>query len=84
MGALTSAPFTLTERRLRFILAGPGDPGVRVVLLVGGEIVRSASPRGPAAAVEWEVSDLVGKTLSLVVEDRSTSAGLAVDEILAY
>jgi hypothetical protein len=83
-GTLTSPPFTVTERRLRFTLAGPSDAGLRVLLLAGQEAVRSATPTGAAAAVEWEVSELSGKPLTLVIEDRSATAGLAVDEILAY
>ncbi len=33
---------------------------------------------------QGDVSDLVGKSATLRIEDRSNSAGIVVDEIVAY
>jgi hypothetical protein len=34
--------------------------------------------------VYWNTSDLVGRSVVLLVEDQSPTGGLAVDEIVAY
>jgi hypothetical protein len=84
LGALRSAPFTVAESHLRFVLSGPADPALRVVLLDEGQVVRKASPTGAATVVDWNTSDLVGRSVVLLVEDQSPTGGLAVDEIVAY
>ena len=68
----------------RFLLGGPPDPALKASLLVGGEVVRTANPRGPVAAVEWDVSKLIGKEAVFLLEDRSLTGGLAADELVAY
>ena len=47
-------------------------------------MVRTASPSGATAAVDWNTSDLVGRSVVLLVEDRSPTGGLVVDEIVVY
>jgi hypothetical protein len=74
----------VAEAHLRFVLAGPADAGLRVVLLDQGKVVRTASPNGAAAVVDWDTSELVGRSVVLLVEDQSPTGGLAVDEIVAY
>jgi hypothetical protein len=83
-GALRSAPFTLDRAHLRFVLSGPADPALRVVLFDEGKVARGASPTGATAVVDWDTSDLIGRWVVLVVEDQSPTGGLVVDEIVAY
>ena len=74
----------LYQFRLRLAVAGPADPGLRVLLLDGPETARAAAMDGTASTVEWDVRSLMGRQVVLVVEDRSTAAGLAVDEVVAF
>ena len=83
-GALRSAPFTVDRAHLRFVLSGPADPALRVALLDRGKIVRTASPTGATTVVDWDTSDLIGRSVVLLIDDQSPTAGLAVDEIVAY
>ena len=84
LGALRSAPLTVAESHLRFVLSGPADLALRVVLLDEGKVVRTASPNGAAAVVDWNTSESVGRSVVLLVEDQSPTGGLVVDEIVAY
>ena len=83
-GSLSSPPFAVNERRLSFTLAGDSHAGLRVLLLAGPEVVRTAMPSGSPELVEWDLAGLGGRSLSLVLEDRSATGGLAVDEILVH
>jgi hypothetical protein len=83
-GAVQSPPLRLAGGHLRFRLDGPADPGLRVLLLDGPEAVRTASPGGKPADVEWDVAALKGRAVTLVIDDRSPTGGLAVDEIISY
>jgi hypothetical protein len=81
---LRSAPFTVDQSHLGFVLSGPADRGLRVALLDDGKPVRAASPSGAAATVEWDTSDLVGRPVVLLVEDQSPTGGLAFDEVVTW
>jgi hypothetical protein len=83
-GSLRSSPFTVEKGHLRFTFSGPKDPNLRVSLLVDGMPMRDDYPVGTATTVDWDVNDLVGKSATLLIEDRSSTAGIAVDEIVAY
>ena len=83
-GRLVSSPFLLERPTFGFVLAGPPDPDLRVVLLVGNEVVRSASPTGKTARVTWDVSAWKGQPGTLVVQDHSEKAGLAIDDVTVY
>jgi Protein of unknown function (DUF2029). len=83
-GALRSAPFTVDRAHLRFVLSGPADRGLRVALLDGGKVVRAASPSGATATVDWDTSELFGRRVVLLVEDKSASGGLAFDEVVTW
>jgi hypothetical protein len=83
-GALRSAPFAIDRSHLRFVLSGPADPGLRVALLDDGKVVRAASPSGATATVDWDTSELFGRTVVLLVEDKSASGGLAFDEVVTW
>jgi hypothetical protein len=83
-GSLRSQPLTLDRPHLRFSVSGPADPGLRVLLISGAETARVASPEGGVRTVEWDVRELMGRPVVLVLEDQSAAASLAVDEIVAY
>jgi hypothetical protein len=83
-GVLRSAPFVITRPRLRFTLAGPVDADLRVTLLDGPDVPRSATPDGTTRLVEWDVQDLMGRILVLQAEDRSTKGGLALDHVIGF
>jgi hypothetical protein len=83
-GALRSPPITIDRPHLRFHLSGPVDQGLRVLMLDGPEAAHAALPAGAATVIDWDVSALQGKSVTLLIEDRSPTAGLAVDEIVAY
>jgi hypothetical protein len=83
-GALHAPTVLLDRTRLRFRLVGPADPGLRVLLLDGPEVARSASPTGRPHDIEWDVAALRGRPVTLVIEDRSAKGGLAVDQIIAF
>ena len=83
-GILRSRPFVVDTAHLRFALSGPVDPGLRVTLRCEGAIAASATPSGAARLEEWNTTDLVGKTVELVLEDDSTQGALAADEFVAY
>jgi fructan beta-fructosidase len=79
-GLLTSPPFAINRRWIRFLIGGGGWAGETCTnLLVDGQIVRTAAgpnknPGGserlePAA---WDVGDLAGKTARLQIVDRAT------------
>ncbi len=83
-GTLRSAPFIVDQSHLRFVLSGPADPGLRVALLDEGKAVRAASPSGATAVVDWDTSELVGRSVVLLAEDRSATGGLAFDEVVTW
>ena len=83
-GTLRSAPFTVDQSHLGFVLSGPADRGLRVALFDEGKLVRAASPSGRTVVVEWDTSDLVGRSVMLVAEDKSPTGGLAFDEVVTW
>jgi hypothetical protein len=83
-GVLRSQPFVIDAANLRFALAGSADPDLRVSLREGETTLVSATPNGSPHLVAWNTSELVGKTVELVVEDNSTTGALAVDEVVIY
>lgn len=52
--------------------------------MVDDKPVRNASPTGAASTVDWDTSDLAGQSATLLIEDRSSTAGIVVDEIAVY
>jgi hypothetical protein len=85
-GSVRSPPIRLGRPHFRFTvsLIGPPDSKVRVLLLAGGRTVRSISPSPGTSPVEWDVGDLVGRDVVFLVEDRSPTSGIAVDELMGY
>ncbi|RFA15545.1 hypothetical protein B7R22_06895 [Subtercola boreus] len=90
-GNLTSAPFTITQRVISFNAIGfdmsagsdlPNLDGRNVYLLkdaVTGAILRSAVPPGDSTRLyvrQWNVSDLVGRSVVFQAVNNSTLGGL--------
>ncbi len=82
VGVLRSPIIRIDAPVIEFLLAGADDRDLRVFLLVDGEIVRDASPRGVAEIIRWDVAKWQQHDAIVVVEDRSTKAALRIDELL--
>jgi uncharacterized protein (DUF608 family) len=86
-GTLTSLPFTVTRKKIRFLLGGGDNPGKACVnLLIDGAVVRTATGKNmeklePAA---WDVEEFAGKeAVFQVVDDASGSWGhINVDSVV--
>ena len=71
-GRLTSKPFTIQRRYIRFLIGGGSHPTTQIRLVVGGKTVRAASGHDgerlePAV---WDVHELEGQTAHLVIVDE--------------
>jgi hypothetical protein len=84
LGTLRSPSINIHKPHLRFTLTGPRDANLRVALVDGPDIAISVGPDGTTRVVDLDVSGLVGKSVILQIEDRSTTGGLCVDEIVAW
>ncbi len=84
-GSLRSTPLKIDRPHLRFVITGPTDAALSVSLMDGANAARVVNNgSGKATVVDWDVSDLIGHSVTLVVQDRSPSSGIAIDEIVAY
>ncbi|MFJ5228567.1 glycoside hydrolase family 32 protein [Kitasatospora sp. NPDC088391] len=90
-GTLTSPPFTLDRDHLHLLVAGGnhplGGPGATAVsLLVDGQPVRTATGAdgGALRPVDWDLTDLRGRTAQLQVRDDATGGWghLMVDQVV--
>lgn len=92
LGTLTSEPFEIREPYLGFRLGGVrrarwvNGPEPRVVLLVDGEVVRSArGGTSPKLAVRsWEVRDLIGRAAQIRVDDQNPQQDLLLDDLAQH
>jgi hypothetical protein len=82
-GVLRSQPFVVESSRLKLVLGGAVDPGLRVSLREDDTVLATDTPSGQIRWIDWNTSEWVGKTVSLVIEDDSDRGGLIVDEIVA-
>ena len=92
MGTLASPVFTITRRRINFLIGGGKHPGETCLnLLINGEVVRTATgPNGVPGGTErltwagWDVADLAGKTARIEIVDRATGGWghINVDQII--
>src|SRR3954453_8395529 len=89
-GTLTSPAFEIPDDYINFLIGGSdlpdlaGLPGQTTInLLVGGEVVRSATGFGDEWLdwKSWDVSDLRGQTARIQILDRSASGHILVDQI---
>ena len=55
-----------------------------MLLVDGADVSHVVSPGGGTETVEWDVSRSVGRTATLIIEDRSSRGGLAVDEVVTF
>ncbi len=84
-GKMTSKPFTIERRFIRFLVGGGASGDTQIRLIVGGKVVRATSGRNderllPAA---WDVSDLVGKEATIEIVDAASGGWghINVDDI---
>jgi hypothetical protein len=84
-GVLTSPVFTITEPRLSLLVGGSDHPGVRVELVAGDEVVRTARGRrvDMVEQVTWDVASVLGRParIRLVDEDPTEGEHLFVDSV---
>lgn len=85
-GVARSQPFVVDRPHLRFTLRGtPAVAGLRVALLEGAGELRSVTPQGSAPTlVDWDLADVQGRQVQLLIEDASGMGALAVDEVVLY
>jgi len=91
VGILTSPPFRIERRYLRFLIGGGLDPeNLALNLLIDGKVVRSATgandkPGGTEALALgfWDLTPYQGQTATLEIVDRATGpwGHINVDEI---
>jgi len=72
-GKLTSRPFTIERRALKFLIGGGSSPATRMDLLVDGKVVRTASGEDLYGVTErvWDVSEFKGRQGVLQIVDAS-------------
>ena len=68
----------------RWRVSGESWGGVRVALFDEGKVLRAAASWGATAKLDRDTNDLAGRSSILVVEVRSATGGLVVDEIAVY
>ncbi len=81
-GTLTSDPFVVRTKYIRFLIGGGNDVNTTRVELILNELTKqSGSVRRSSGSdseilepVEWNVSDLVGKTAQIRIVDESSGA----------
>jgi fructan beta-fructosidase len=91
-GTLTSPPFVISRRYIRFLIGGGKYPGETCMnLLVDGQVVRTATgpndqPGGSERLewAEWEVAEFAGRTATVQIVDRATGGWghINVDHII--
>lgn len=86
-GRLTSAPFTIERKAIRFLIGGGSHAGQTCLNLVaGGEVIRSATGDNSETLTSkvFNVADLEGKTAHLEIVDGHTGGWghVLVDQIV--
>jgi beta-glucosidase len=85
-GKLTSRPFTVDRRALKFLIGGGSAPATRMDLLVDGKVVRTASGEDLFGMTErvWDVGELQGRQAVLQIVDASSGnwGYIVVDRIV--
>jgi lysophospholipase L1-like esterase len=85
-GKLTSQPFTINHRVLKFLIGGGSSNATRMDLLIDGKVVRSASGEDLFGVTErvWDMAGFKGRQGVLQVVDASSGnwGYIAVDRIM--
>jgi len=85
-GKLTSQPFAIDRRALKFLIGGGSSPATRMDLLVDGKVVRTASGEDLHGVTErvWDVAEFKGRQGVLQIVDVSSASWgyIVVDRIL--
>jgi len=83
-GKLTSKPFGIDKKAIRFLIGGGLSQATRMDLLIDGRPVRSASGEGVMGVTErvWDVSEFKGKQGVLQIVDAAADGYIVVDRIL--
>jgi fructan beta-fructosidase len=92
MGTLTSPPFKVERKFIRFLIGGGGWEGLTCInLLINGRVVRTATgpntqPGGSEhlEPCQWDVSGLLGSNAVIQIVDRATGGWghINVDQIV--
>jgi len=85
-GKLTSQPFAIDRKALKFLIGGGSTPSTRIDLLVDGKVVRTASGEDLHGVTErvWNVAEFKGRQGVLQIVDASSGnwGYILVDRIL--
>ena len=85
-GKLTSQPFAIDRRTLKFLIGGGSTPATRMDLLVDGKVVRTASGEDLHGMTErvWDVAEFKGRQGVLQIVDAASGnwGYIIVDRIL--
>ena len=87
-GTLTSTPFTIQRKYVRFLIGGGNQRGKTCMnLIVNGQVMRSAvgmGDREDLSALQWNVSDLVNSNATVQIVDTATGGWghINVDQIV--
>ena len=85
-GKLTSQPFEIDRRALKFLIGGGSSPATRMDLLVDGKVVRTASGEDLHGLTErvWDVAEFKGRQGVLQIVDAASGnwGYIIVDRIL--
>ncbi|MBN2130376.1 MAG: GH32 C-terminal domain-containing protein [Sedimentisphaerales bacterium] len=91
-GTLTSTPFKIERKYIKFLIGGGMHPGETCInLVIDGKVVRTATgpndrPGGSEALdwAGWDVADLQGRTARIQIVDRATGGWghINIDHIL--
>jgi uncharacterized protein (DUF608 family) len=84
-GRLTSKPFTIERKFIRFLVGGGSHPTTQVRLIVGGKTVRATSGRNEERLLPafWDVRQFKGQTahIEIVDEQKGAWGHINVDQI---
>ncbi|MGI4789465.1 MAG: GH116 family glycosyl hydrolase [Janthinobacterium lividum] len=85
-GRLTSRPFTVSHRFIRFLVGGGDHQGTQIRLVIDGKVVRATSGQNSEMLMpeQWVVSEFHGQTAHIEIVDQETGAWghILVDQIV--
>ena len=83
-GKLTSKPFAIERKAIRFLIGGGATRATRMDLLIDDKAVRTASGEGILGITErvWDVTEFKGKQGVLQIVDAASDSYIIVDRII--